>query len=87
MASIDGSHDGAPTKNDRKRTKPPKAGVLALHYFAVSLFPPTSHVNFCQNTQFSGGNFSPGAGLTSGPVSKIGKHSRASGLFDWTKNR
>jgi hypothetical protein len=23
------SHDGAPTKNDRKRTKPPKAGVLA----------------------------------------------------------
>jgi hypothetical protein len=30
LASIDGSHDGAPTKNDRKRTKPPKAGVLAL---------------------------------------------------------
>ena len=31
MASVDGSHDGAPTKNNRKRTKPPKAGVLALH--------------------------------------------------------
>jgi hypothetical protein len=27
----DGSHDGAPTKNVRKRTKPPKAMVLTLH--------------------------------------------------------
>jgi hypothetical protein len=31
-ASIGGSHDGAPTKNDRKRTKPAKAEVLALHF-------------------------------------------------------
>ena len=38
MASIDGSHDGAPTKNDRKRTKPPKAGVLALHLASRGIY-------------------------------------------------
>jgi hypothetical protein len=28
VASIDGSHDGAPTKNDQKRIKPTKTGAL-----------------------------------------------------------
>jgi hypothetical protein len=31
LAAVVGSHDGALTKNDRKRTKPHKAGVLAPH--------------------------------------------------------
>jgi hypothetical protein len=40
LASSDGSHDGAPTKNVRKRTKPHKAGVLALHLAGCTNLAP-----------------------------------------------